>query len=76
MREWIISRMRTGLRDPLDRRQRRTILGNLVEAEELDRFLQRTFIGQKRFSARGSEAVIRPCASSSTARDRAGSIAS
>lgn len=59
MREWIISRMEDpAYAIPLTEGQRRTILGNLVEAEELDRFLQRTFIGQKRFSLEGSEAVI------------------
>ena len=59
MREWLISRME----DPAyatgpDAAQRRTLLEDLVKAEELERFLQRTFIGQKRFSLEGSEAVI------------------
>jgi 2-oxoglutarate dehydrogenase E1 component len=59
MREWLISRME-GPAYPkvLDEGQRRIILRDLVEAEELERFLQRTFIGQKRFSLEGSEAVI------------------
>jgi 2-oxoglutarate dehydrogenase E1 component len=59
MREWLISRMEgPAYSASLDEMQRRTILEDLVEAEELERFLQRTFIGQKRFSLEGSEAVI------------------
>jgi 2-oxoglutarate dehydrogenase E1 component len=59
MRQWLISRMEdSAYSPPLDEAQKRIILGDLVEAEELERFLQRTFIGQKRFSLEGSEAVI------------------
>ena len=59
MRQWLISRMEDpAYSPPFDEGRRRIILGDLVEAEELERFLQRTFIGQKRFSLEGSEAVI------------------
>jgi 2-oxoglutarate dehydrogenase E1 component len=59
MREWLISRLE-GPEDelPLGEAQRKTILEDLVKAEELERFLQRTFVGQKRFSLEGSEALI------------------
>ncbi|TFE23312.1 2-oxoglutarate dehydrogenase E1 component [Cohnella luojiensis] len=38
--------------------ERETLLRKLLEAEQFEDFLQRTFVGQKRFSAEGIEALI------------------
>ncbi len=58
-REWLIDRMEGSLnQSPLEPGQKRTILEDLIEAEELERYLHGTFVGQRRFSLEGSEAVI------------------
>ncbi len=59
MREWLIDRMEAPSGPPaLGDTRRRRLLEDLVEAEELERFLHGTFVGQRRFSLEGSEAVI------------------
>jgi 2-oxoglutarate dehydrogenase E1 component len=59
MRRWLIQRMEsTRNRRRLTAEQKRLILEDLIEAEELEHFLHQTFIGQKRFSLEGAEAVI------------------
>jgi 2-oxoglutarate dehydrogenase E1 component len=42
----------------LDKRQRRRILEKLVEAESFERFLHAKYVGHKRFSLEGCEALI------------------
>jgi len=59
VREWLISRLESdSWGAPLEAERRRIILEDLVEAEEFERFLNRSFIGQKRFSIEGSESVL------------------
>jgi 2-oxoglutarate dehydrogenase E1 component len=45
-------------RTPLSQGERRRLLEELIRAEEFERFLHRTFIGQKRFSLEGGEVLI------------------
>ena len=59
IRNWLLRRMEsTRNRTPLDPRGRRRVLETLIRAEEFERFLHRTFIGQKRFSLEGAEVLI------------------
>lgn len=59
MRRWLIER----IENPARRReftdeQRRTFQTDLIHAEECERFIHTSFIGQKRFSLEGAEVVI------------------
>jgi len=59
IRKWLIDAMESTRNHPdLTPAQRRTILGDLVRTEELEHFLDAFFLGQKRFSLEGSEALI------------------
>ena len=59
MRSWLIEKMESTRNKPkLTREQRKTILDDLIKAEEFEHFLHTTFIGQKRFSLEGAEVVI------------------
>jgi len=59
VREWLLDRLENPSRPRnLPPERRRIVLEDLVKAEELEKFLQRTFIGQRRFSIEGAEAVI------------------
>ena len=59
IRNWLLRRMEsTRNRTALDPRGRRRVLETLIRAEEFERFLHRTFIGQKRFSLEGAEVLI------------------
>ncbi len=59
IRRWLIQRMEsTRNRPSLTREKKRDILEDLIRAEEFEHFLHTTFIGQKRFSLEGSEALI------------------
>jgi 2-oxoglutarate dehydrogenase E1 component len=59
MRTWIIQRMEPTRNTPeLTLAQKRVILDDLIEAEEFEHYLHTTFIGQKRFSLEGAEAVV------------------
>ena len=59
IRRWLIERMESSRNRPaLPREQKRVILEDLVRAEEFEHFLHTTFVGQKRFSLEGSEALI------------------
>ncbi|SDD70711.1 2-oxoglutarate dehydrogenase E1 component [Paenibacillus sp. UNCCL117] len=42
----------------LDERERRALLTRLLEAEQFEDFLHRTFVGQKRFSVEGTDALV------------------
>jgi multifunctional 2-oxoglutarate metabolism enzyme len=58
-RRWLQSRMEaTRNRGHFDTAQRRHILEKLVEAESFERFLHSKYIGHKRFSLEGCEALI------------------
>jgi 2-oxoglutarate dehydrogenase E1 component len=59
IRRWLIEKMEsTRNRPKLDPDQKRIILGDLLRTEALERTLHQFFVGQKRFSLEGSEAII------------------
>lgn len=59
IRRWLIEKMEsTRNRPTLDANQKRIILGDLLRTEALERTLHQFFVGQKRFSLEGSEAII------------------
>src|SRR5262249_28345055 len=58
-KEWIQDRVEsTRNRLPMDATDRRRVLEKLVEAESFERFLHARYIGHKRFSLEGCEALI------------------
>jgi 2-oxoglutarate dehydrogenase E1 component len=58
-KEWLQERMESARnRLVLDKSQRRRLLEKLVEAESFERFLHTKYIGHKRFSLEGCEALI------------------
>ncbi|MFO0724989.1 MAG: 2-oxoglutarate dehydrogenase E1 component [Myxococcota bacterium] len=57
--EWLKARMeRSRNRPELSAEDRKKILGQIVAAEEFERFLHRKYPGQKRFSLEGAEALV------------------
>jgi 2-oxoglutarate dehydrogenase E1 component len=59
MRRWLIGKVESGDNQPSwSAAQQQLILQDLIKAEEFERFLQRTYIGQKRFSLEGGEVLI------------------
>jgi 2-oxoglutarate dehydrogenase E1 component len=59
IRTWLIDAMESSRNHPdITPEQRRMILGDLIRTEELEHFLDSFFLGQKRFSLEGSEALI------------------
>ncbi|HVO37904.1 MAG TPA: 2-oxoglutarate dehydrogenase E1 component, partial [Spirochaetia bacterium] len=59
IRRWLIQQMESTRNRPLfDRDKKRVILEDLITAEEFEHFMHTAFIGQKRFSLEGAEAVI------------------
>ncbi|MCP4454778.1 MAG: 2-oxoglutarate dehydrogenase E1 component, partial [Planctomycetes bacterium] len=61
MRRWLIEKMESSRNQPgLDHQQKKTILRDLLRTESLEQGLHTFFVGQKRFSLEGSEAII-PC---------------
>jgi 2-oxoglutarate dehydrogenase E1 component len=59
MRRWLIQEMESRRNRPaFDAEKKRVILEDLFRAEEFERFMHSAFIGQKRFSLEGGEAVI------------------
>ncbi len=57
--DWLIERMEpTRNRPALSRESSRQILKQVVAADRFERFLQKRFLGQKRFSLEGSESLI------------------
>jgi len=59
MRRWLIERMESCRNQPsLDDRHKRIILRDLLRTESLEQGLHTFFVGQKRFSLEGSEAII------------------
>lgn len=58
-RQWLIDRMEpVHNRQQLDRQQQLQLLGKLQEATLFEEFLHRRFLGQKRFSLEGGEALV------------------
>ena len=59
IRRWLIERMESCRNRPsLNRRERRIFLEDLIKVEQFERFLGTHFVGQKRFSLEGAEAVV------------------
>ena len=59
IRSWLIEKMETTRNRPkLDNEKKRIILEDLIRTEALENALNRFFLGQKRFSLEGSEAII------------------
>jgi 2-oxoglutarate dehydrogenase E1 component len=59
IRRWLIDKMETARNRPkLDASQERIILEDLLRTEALERTLHQFYVGQKRFSLEGSEAII------------------
>ncbi|MHC4905808.1 MAG: 2-oxoglutarate dehydrogenase E1 component [Planctomycetota bacterium] len=59
IRRWLIEKMESVHNRPkLDNEQKRIILEDLLRTEALEQALNRYFLGQKRFSLEGSEAII------------------
>ncbi|HEC62651.1 MAG TPA: hypothetical protein ENI27_10435, partial [bacterium] len=59
VRRWLINRMEsTQNLIELSQPERRTVLDDLLKAEEFEHFLHTTFIGQKRFSLEGAEVLV------------------
>ena len=58
-RDWLTMRMEPILNHPaFTQAEARNTLGQLVAAEEFERYLQRVYIGKKRFSLEGGESLI------------------
>ncbi len=58
-KNWLLERMeRSRNRRPLTRAEQTAILGKLVAAESLEQFLHTKYVGTKRFSLQGAEALI------------------
>jgi 2-oxoglutarate dehydrogenase E1 component len=59
IRRWLIEKMEsTRNRPALSVPQKRIILQDLLRTEALERMLHQSFVGQKRFSLEGSEAIV------------------
>src|SRR3712207_4846397 len=56
-REWIQQRVEVKAEQP-DREKQKHVLGRLNAAEAFETFLQKKYVGQKRFSLEGGESVI------------------
>ena len=56
--DWLIQRIESAEQEAIDGDLAREILGHLTDAQELERFLHTQYIGAKRFSLEGLEAVI------------------
>jgi 2-oxoglutarate dehydrogenase E1 component len=58
-RRWLQERIETcGLRPAYDDTTRRSFLRAIVQAEQFERFLHKTFVGAKRFSVEGGETLL------------------
>jgi 2-oxoglutarate dehydrogenase E1 component len=58
-RRWLQERIETcGLRPAYDDATRRSFLRAIVQAEQFERFLHKTFVGAKRFSVEGGETML------------------
>jgi 2-oxoglutarate dehydrogenase E1 component len=58
-KNWLLNRIEQGgIRNNLSRDKKVKILNRLFEVEEFERFLHKTFVGQKRFSIEGLDAMV------------------
>ena len=58
-RRWLQERIEScGLRPAYDAAARRRFLRSIVQAEQFERFLHKTFVGAKRFSVEGGEVML------------------
>src|SRR5438309_1903369 len=58
-RNWLRERIESGrYRQPLSPERKLQLLGRLTKVEAMDRYLRRTFLGQKTFSIEGLESMI------------------
>ena len=57
-RRWVYERLETAAGDYGQRRQKTRILERLTAAEGLERYLHTKYVGQKRFSLEGGDALI------------------
>ena len=58
-RSWLIRMVETGeAYRSLTEDDRRTLLNRLIEVDHFEKFIHRTFVGQKRFSVEGLDALI------------------
>jgi 2-oxoglutarate dehydrogenase E1 component len=58
-REWLREAIESGrLRPPLDAARKRALLERLSSVEGFERYLHRTFFGQKRFSVEGTDMLV------------------
>lgn len=58
-RRWLQERVEScGLRPSYDAAARRRFLRSIVQAEQFERFLHKTFVGAKRFSVEGGEVML------------------
>ena len=59
VRNWLITQLEgKKFRDGIGREEKITLQRDLIRAEEFERFIHSNFIGQKRFSLEGGEALI------------------
>mgnify|MGYP006271843281 CR=1 FL=1 len=59
MRRWLIEHLESPARRPnWDTARKKRFQKDLIKAEELERFIHSNFIGQKRFSLEGGEAIV------------------
>lgn len=58
-RIWLIRAAESGMAGkPIQTNERRTLLHRLIEVEQFETFLQRSFVGQKRFSIEGTDMLV------------------
>ncbi|MEF3306086.1 2-oxoglutarate dehydrogenase E1 component [Paenibacillus sp. GYB003] len=59
-RDWLNKRVEkyTPVSDTLDASERVELLNRLIQTEQFESFLHRTFVGQKRFSIEGNDALV------------------
>ncbi|MBD2846086.1 2-oxoglutarate dehydrogenase E1 component [Paenibacillus sp. IB182496] len=57
-REWLNARLEKSKPEQLDTDEKTTLLNRLIQTEQFEHFLHRTFTGQKRFSVEGLEVLI------------------
>lgn len=58
-RKWLLEKVESGeLQSPLSAEKRIDLLRRITEVEKFEQFLQRTFVGQKRFSIEGVDALV------------------
>ena len=58
-REWLRDTIESGaLRQPLDEERKRAVLRRLSQVEGFERYLHKTYFGQKRFSIEGNDMLV------------------